>query len=416
MKFSALFLFTSTLALSTPAVTRAAVSYGGGHSPALASSSNDDKGSQHQAAVSHRRHHVKAASSFLSSVETKATQAAKRAVTSEDSSTPEVAEENEDESNPSNSNKLVPHGHAHGVEPVVPGTLPVVGNATSPAKSAPSSKGKFPDQPAYAGPAPLPGDSGSDSRRSSYSKRQQVECQIVNGTMVPLNQSTSAADQSTSSGGKKDTRPTGWSLKGLKVNGVAFGFLPDDGSGGGQAETVEMIEAKLGAKMSAQGWYAQAGTGKPFDGSQFEARRSQIMNSDAVFQATVMPVTWKGFTWEDNSEAVRVANYLQKWIDAGKEVWLRFAHEVNYYQTENTYQGGIEDFQLGWAVMAKARNDLAPDVKVEGGNGGFENYDRYYPEDPNTVDLIGVDYYPKMTSGFDFLYDKGAAMKQFHDK
>lgn len=70
-----------------------------------------------------------------------------------------------------------------------------------------------------------------------------------------------------------------------------------------------MIEKKLGVKASAQGWYAQVQPNKPFDGAQFEARKEQILNSDGVFQATVMPVTWQGFTWEDNSQ-VRFPSFL----------------------------------------------------------------------------------------------------------
>lgn len=29
-------------------------------------------------------------------------------------------------------------------------------------------------------------------------------------------------------------------------------------------------------------------------------------------------------------------------------------------------------------------------------------YDKFYPDDPKTVDLIGVDWYPHQTSNFDF--------------
>lgn len=41
--------------------------------------------------------------------------------------------------------------------------------------------------------------------------------------------------------------------------------------------------------------------------------------------------------------------------------------------------------------------------------------DEYFPDDPSTVDLIGVDWYPKQQSGFDFV-NGGAGMKAFHDK
>ncbi|GAA6013640.1 hypothetical protein JCM10207_004799 [Rhodosporidiobolus poonsookiae] len=283
------------------------------------------------------------------------------------------------------------------------GMQPIVGNATStstsPASSTSPARKGF-GGPAYEGPLPPGTGAGGEAEQGKEGKEK-----------APLD--------------KRGLQVLGWSLKGLKKNGVAFGFLPDDGSGGGQAETIEMIQSKLGVKAAAQGWYAQVLPDKPFDGAQFEARKDQIRNSDGVFQATVMPVTWKGFTWEDNSQAINVANYLQKWIDAGKEVWLRFAHEVNYYQRDGTYQGTVDDFKLGWAVMAKARDDLAPNVKMwftpnmahidDQTPRSLVEYDRYYPEDPSTVDVIGIDWYPHKTSGFDFANGE-ADMKPFHDK
>ena len=41
--------------------------------------------------------------------------------------------------------------------------------------------------------------------------------------------------------------------------------------------------------------------------------------------------------------------------------------------------------------------------------------DEFFPDDASTVDLIGVDWYPKQTSDFDFATGSGN-MKAFHDK
>ena len=41
-----------------------------------------------------------------------------------------------------------------------------------------------------------------------------------------------------------------------------------------------------------------------------------------------------------------------------------------------------------------------------------EDYARYEPDDMGSVDLVGIDYYPKKLTGSDFL----DVMKDFHDK
>jgi len=97
----------------------------------------------------------------------------------------------------------------------------------------------------------------------------------------------------------------------------------------------------------------------------------------------------------------------------GVEVWLRFAHEVNYYQKDGTYQGTVDDFKEGWDVVAKACRSIAPEVKMffTPNVASLDEYQKFYPDDHSTVDLIGIDYYPKQTSGNSFV----DVMKPFHD-
>lgn len=74
------------------------------------------------------------------------------------------------------------------------------------------------------------------------------------------------------------------------------------GSGGGQAHTIDQINAAVGAQTAAQGWYAQAQSGTLFDGSQFSYRKDQIL-SGGVFQPAVMPTGgWWGLTSSDNQQ------------------------------------------------------------------------------------------------------------------
>jgi hypothetical protein len=78
--------------------------------------------------------------------------------------------------------------------------------------------------------------------------------------------------------------------------------LNNTGSGGGTATTIQQIESAVGHKTSAQGWYAQAQSGKLFDGGQFSYRKDQIL-SGGVFQPAVMPTGgWWGLTYQDNQQ------------------------------------------------------------------------------------------------------------------
>ncbi|BGP02038.1 glycoside hydrolase family 26 protein [Rhodotorula toruloides] len=229
--------------------------------------------------------------------------------------------------------------------------------------------------------------------------------------------SSAAASTSSSTSSSSSSGSIGWGLNGLKKNGISFGWLPDDGSGGGTAHTIQQIEAAVGQKTSAQGWYAQAQSGTLFDGSQFSWRKDQIL-SGGVFQPAVMPTGgWWGLTYQDNQQAVAICNVMKEYTDAGVEVWLRFAHEVNYYQEDGTYQGGVSDFKEGWDVVAKACRQIAPKVKMwyTPNVASLDQYDQYFPDDASTVDLIGVDWYPKQTDNFDFATGP-ASMKAFHDK
>jgi len=176
------------------------------------------------------------------------------------------------------------------------------------------------------------------------------------------------------------------------------------------------INSALGVSASAaQGWYAQAESGTDFTGSQLTSRKSEIVAAGGVFQPAIMPTGgWEGLTTDDNSQAVRICTVLKEFTDEGLEVWLRFAHEVNWYQTDGTYSGSASDFKEGWAVVAAACKSIAPSVKMwfTPNIASLSVYQEYFPDDISTVDLIGVDYYPSSgTSSSEFL----SQMQGFHD-
>ncbi|MBW0473277.1 hypothetical protein O181_012992 [Austropuccinia psidii MF-1] len=201
----------------------------------------------------------------------------------------------------------------------------------------------------------------------------------------------------------------------MKKEEVFVGFLPDDGSSGGTRETMAQLNSALGGKAAVYGWYAQAHSGTTFDGSQLLSVIDDVKACNCVFQPAVMPVGgWKGLTSSDNSQAVAIAKVMRKFTDEGIPVWLRFAHEVNYYQKDGTYEGTASDFKAGWASVSQAVKNIAPDVKMfwSPNVSTPEDYAAYEPDDMATVDLVGIDFYPKKLTGNDFL----DTMKAFHDK
>lgn len=179
----------------------------------------------------------------------------------------------------------------------------------------------------------------------------------------------------------------------LKVGNIFVGFLPDDGSGGGKPESMAQINSMLPAKSAWYGRYAQVSNGKIFDGSQLYSVLDDVKKSGAILAASVMPYgTWYGLTESDNRNAVAIAKVCNDiYKNHGVEVFLRFAHEMNWYQVDGTYSGGVSDFQTGWKVLSKAIEEHAPETKLwwSPNVGSDSDYERYYPKE-GRVDIVGV--------------------------
>lgn len=53
---------------------------------------------------------------------------------------------------------------------------------------------------------------------------------------------------------------------------------------------------------------------------------NEVVKSGAVFIASVMPImSWAGMTQDNNTQAVRIAQVLKRYTDAGVVTWLRYA-------------------------------------------------------------------------------------------
>ncbi|GAA5851901.1 hypothetical protein JCM8547_000093 [Rhodosporidiobolus lusitaniae] len=209
---------------------------------------------------------------------------------------------------------------------------------------------------------------------------------------------TSSASTSSSSGSSSSSSSSSGSstAAGISKNNIAIGFLPDYND-----QTMSDITDGLGIKSSFYGWYAQLPESGDWDGSQLLSQMDDLKACNCIFQPAVMPTKgWAGLTEDDNSQALAIAKVMKQFTDEGIEVWIRFAHEVNYYITDGTYQGSMSDFKTAWAVVAAALADndkvfmfFTPNVA-----SSLDDYVSWMPDDTSTIDYLGIDYYPKSSS------------------
>jgi len=154
------------------------------------------------------------------------------------------------------------------------------------------------------------------------------------------------------------------------------------------------INSRLGAKAGAYGWYAQIKE-DTFDGSQLLAMKKDIIASGAVFVASVMPsVNFNQITPE---KAQQVAAVMKQFTDDGVKVWLRFAHEMNWYVQDGTYHGTAPDFITAWKNIYEANCKNNANVKCfwsPNQAGSMKDLEPYWPG-PEFVDIVGIDCYPK---------------------
>ncbi|TKY86557.1 hypothetical protein EX895_004706 [Sporisorium graminicola] len=211
----------------------------------------------------------------------------------------------------------------------------------------------------------------------------------------------------------------------IKLNGMPIGFIPDVGSDGGNVQTMVGINGLLAGRGQsyAYGFYDQTTYGTIYRGSKLLASAPDIYASGAILEASIMPVgSWGGYTQTDNSQATAVCTVMKKFTDAGVEVRLRFAHEVNYYVTTGEYapgnDNGVSAFKTAWAQVSAACKTIAPAVKMWycPNAANLSVYETYLPDNFNsTVQMIGVDFYPS-ANNFATAANYIQTVKPFHDK
>jgi len=205
-------------------------------------------------------------------------------------------------------------------------------------------------------------------------------------------------------------KPTPVESEPLAIDGIPFGFLPDDSSGGGRTQHLSDLILATGKRFATFGRYAQINGSVPFTGDQIYGVLGDALATNAIFEISLMPVqSWHGLTTGNNSQAVAACNIMKNLTDMGfPEVRLRFGHEVNYYQNDadyngkgrNTYPGDADDFLLGFRTVARACKKIAPKVKMVWSPNISTNVTellRYWPNSPY-VDYVAMDWYPNFKS------------------
>ncbi|BGP44038.1 hypothetical protein JCM10449v2_008095 [Rhodotorula kratochvilovae] len=211
-------------------------------------------------------------------------------------------------------------------------------------------------------------------------------------------------DDDSSSGGSSNSLAGGSGFTtqpGLARNNIGIGFLPDYNN-----QNMAKITDGLGIKSSYYGWYAQLPASGEWDGSQLLSQLDDVKACNCIFQPAVMPTKgWAGLTKDDNFQALAIAKVMKKFTDEGIEVWLRFAHEINWYLTDGTYQGTVDDFKPAWDVVAAAvaDNPLVKMFFTPNIAGSFSDNEKFFPDDASTVHYLGLGtslpyYYPRSAS------------------
>ncbi len=74
-----------------------------------------------------------------------------------------------------------------------------------------------------------------------------------------------------------------------------------------------------------------------YNGYELLEEYDDVIKSGAVFVPSVMPVLDNGFPGITPEVASQVATVMREFTDKGVIVWLRFAHEMNWYTNPVRY-------------------------------------------------------------------------------
>ena len=221
------------------------------------------------------------------------------------------------------------------------------------------------------------------------------------GSTAPVaGNGTSSSNSTSSSGGI--SLPAGCATK----NGIGIGWLPDADQG---IPLSDITSALNNEKPCFVGYYAQI-TSSSWDGSQLTSKINEAKAGGApypIFVASVMPYVKMS---EVPSAAPSITKVMNQLTDAGFTVWLRFAHEMNWYDSAAggyVYpESSVADYQTAWSAVSNAVASN-PNVKMfwspNSASAASLKSAGWYPTS-GKVDVIGVDIYPDSQKSFSDVY------------
>lgn len=115
---------------------------------------------------------------------------------------------------------------------------------------------------------------------------------------------------------------------------MAVGWYPSNGNATegviSPRYTLKQINQRLKAKSATYGLYSHLNSDN-YDDYELMDVFGDVVRSGAVFIPAIMPVLSAGFSGVTPEVAAQIARSMRKFTDRGVVVWLRFAHEMNWY-------------------------------------------------------------------------------------
>ncbi|KAK3695807.1 glycoside hydrolase superfamily [Podospora appendiculata] len=177
-------------------------------------------------------------------------------------------------------------------------------------------------------------------------------------------------------------------------NGIYWGWNPDIQNGA----MISAINSAAGKNASTIGLFSQINSPDGYDGHQLLSHLDAVKSSKATLIASIMP---NGLSFDEVTPAIAtdVANVIKKFTDEGIEVWLRFAHEMNWYVRAGTYRGNSTQFIQAWRNIHAAVKDIEGCLLFWCPNNAktVDLYAQWWPG-ADYVDIVGMDQYVSSSS------------------
>ena len=128
--------------------------------------------------------------------------------------------------------------------------------------------------------------------------------------------------------------------------------------------------------------------------NEISAGASAALAAGAIYVVSLKP----GVAFSAVSAAAVAASMNAVADQAGGQVWLRFAHEFNWYSRTGEYTGSAADFVTTWTAIAaavdrsKVKMYWCPNPPGSTGDSTASLKRKWYPGD-DAVDIVGIDVY-----------------------